>query len=79
MERDLQRLPWRQFRSVVESIPKLKAGIDVYGPVGWQFVRENYVNYGWKKKIDKLDGNQKSRLAELIRTAKGAAGQSTSK
>lgn len=41
MENDLQRLPWKQFRSVVESVPKLTAGIDAYGPAGWQFVQAN--------------------------------------
>ena len=71
MEKDLQRLPWKQFRSVVESEPKLKAGIDAYGPAGWQFVQANYRNYGWKKNIDRLDEGQKKQLAEKIRRAKG--------
>jgi hypothetical protein len=70
MERELQRLPWSQFRSVVEAVPKLKAGIDAYGPAGWQFVQANYRNYGWKKNIDRLDEDQKKQLAELIRRAK---------
>ena len=70
MERELQRLPWTQFRSVVEAVPKLKAGIDAYGPAGWQFVQANYRNYGWKKNIDRLDEGQKKQLAELIRRAK---------
>ena len=70
MERELQRLPWSQFRSVVEAVPKLKAGIDAYGPAGWQFVQANYRNYGWKKNIDRLDEGQKKQLAELIRRAK---------
>ena len=71
MEKDLQRLPWKQFRSVVESEPKLKAGIDAYGPAGWQFVQANYRSYQWKKNIDKLDDRQKKLLAERIRRAKG--------
>ena len=71
MEKELQRLPWKQFRSVVESEPKLKAGIDAYGPAGWQFVQANYRSYGWKKNIDKLDEGQKKQLAEKIRRAKG--------
>jgi hypothetical protein len=71
MESDLQHLPWKQFRLVILSIPKLKAGIDVYGPTGWQFVQQNYSTYGWKAQIDKLDGVQKKRLADLIQTAKG--------
>ena len=71
MERELQRLPWTQFRSVVEAVPKLKESIDAYGPAGWQFVQANYRNYGWKKNIDRLDEGQKKQLAELIRRAKG--------
>jgi hypothetical protein len=71
MEKDLQRLPWKQFRTVVESEPKLKAGIEAYGPIGWQFVEANYRNYGWKRNIDKLDDSQKKRLAEQIRLARG--------
>ena len=71
MEKDLQRLPWKQFRSVVESEPKLKAGIDAYGPAGWQFVQANYRTYGWKRNIDKLDERQKKQLAEKIQRAKG--------
>lgn len=70
LEQELQRLPWKQFRAVVESIPKLKAGIDAYGPMGWQFVEQNYRSYGWKRNIDKLDDGQKRRLAELIRRAR---------
>jgi hypothetical protein len=70
MESDLQHLPWKQFRSVILSIPKLKAGIDAYGPTGWQFVQKNYTTYGWKAQIDKLDGVQKKRLADLIQTTK---------
>ena len=71
MEKDLQRLPWKQFRSVVEAVPKLKAGIDAYGSAGWQFVQANYSNYGWKKNIDKLDERQKKHLAEQIQRARG--------
>lgn len=72
MERDLQRLNWKQFRSVVEAIPKLNAEVNAYGPLGWQFVQANYTHYGWKKSIDKLDAGQKERLAELIKNAKKA-------
>jgi hypothetical protein len=70
MERDLQRLDWKQFRSIVEKIPKLKAGVDAYGPAGWDFVRANYRYYGWKKNIDRLDATQKNDLAKLIAQAK---------
>ena len=72
MEKDLQRLPWKQFKSVIESIPQLKAGIEAYGPIGWQYVKANYTTYGWKRNIDKLDVPQKKRLAELIASAKGS-------
>ena len=71
LERQLQQLPWRQFRSVVESIPKLKSAVDAYGPAGWQFVQANYRTYGWKRNIDKLDDRQKKQLAEKIQRAKG--------
>lgn len=69
MEKALQQLPWKQFRSVIESIPKLKADVDAYGPAGWQFVKANYAKYRWRKNIDKLDATQKKQLAELIRRA----------
>ena len=72
MEKDLQRLPWKQLRSIIESVPKLRAGVEAYGPIGWQFVQANYKRYGWKKNIDKLDGTQKAQLAELIQNAKNA-------
>ena len=70
MEKDLQRLPWKQLRSIIESVPKLRASVEAYGPIGWQFVQANYKNYGWKKNIDKLNGTQKTQLAELIQNAK---------
>ena len=72
MESDLQHLPWAQFRSIVQAIPKLKANIDAFGPSGWQFVQANYTRYPWKKSIDKLDDVQKIRLLEMIQTAKGS-------
>jgi hypothetical protein len=70
LEKDLQGLPWKKFRSVVEAIPKLKADIEAYGPIGWQYVQANYATYKWKKNIDKLDDDQKRHLADLIRSAK---------
>lgn len=70
MEKALQHLPWKRFRSIVESIPALKSGIDAYGPIGWQIVQANYTTYPWKKSIDKLDDVQKRRLIEAIRNAK---------
>lgn len=71
IEKDLQRLPWPQFRSVIEAIPKLKADVDAYGPFGWQYVKANYQTHGWKKNVDRLDDAQKRQLVELIRSAKG--------
>lgn len=71
LEGELQRLPWKQFRAVVEAVPKLKADVEAYGEFGWKFVRTNYSTYGWKKNIDKLDDTQKKQLAELIQNAKG--------
>ena len=70
MERDLQRLPWKQFRSVIESVPKMKADVDAYGPAGWKYIEGRYKTHGWKKGIDKLDQEQQQHLADLIRVAK---------
>jgi hypothetical protein len=72
MEKDLQRLPWKQFRQVVESVPKLKADVEAYGPVGWTYVQQNYRTHGWKKNIDKLNEAQRKQLADLILLAKKA-------
>jgi hypothetical protein len=69
LEHDLQSLDWKQFRSVIESIPKLKADVDAYGPAGWDFVKGRYKTYGWKKNIDRLDDGEKRRLAALIDNA----------
>ena len=52
-------------------MPKLKADVDAYGPLGWQYVQKNYATYGWKKNIDRLDEAQRKLLADLIRAAKG--------
>ena len=70
LEKALQGLSWRQFRSVVEAVPKLKAAVDAYGPAGWQFVQANYRRYGWKKNIDRLDDAQKNQLAGEIERAR---------
>ncbi len=72
MERDLQRLPWPNFRAIVEAVPKLRAGVEAYGTAGWQIVQANYTRYHWQKNIDKLDDVQKRQLAELIQAAKAA-------
>lgn len=70
LELDMQRLPWKQFRSVIEAIPKLKADVDAYGSLGWQYVQGKYKTHHWKKNIDRLDDAQKQQLADLVRTAK---------
>lgn len=70
MERELQRLNWKQFRSVVEAIPKLRAEIEAYGPAGWQYVRAKYATHPWHKHIDRLDAAEKQQLARLIQKAK---------
>jgi len=72
MSKDLQSLPWKPFKAIIEAIPKLATDVDAYGPLGWQIVRENYKTYNWKKKIDKLDTTQKKQLAEMIRNARAA-------
>lgn len=70
LEQDLQRLPWRQFRSVVESVPKLKSAVDAYGAFGWQFVEANYRTYRWRKNIDTLSDSQKRDLSARIERAR---------
>ena len=70
MEKDLQQLDWPHFRQVIESVPKLKASVDAYGPLGWKYVEARYQTYPWQKNIDRLDDGQKRHLADLIREAK---------
>lgn len=72
LEKELQSLSWPRFRAVVEGIPELRAGVDRYGELGWQYVRANYRTYPWKKNIDKLNPDQKQELATLIRKARGS-------
>lgn len=71
LERQLQSLEWEQFRSVVTAVPKLRAQVDAYGPLGWQYVRDYYRSYGWRRSIDKLDAGQKLELGQLIARARG--------
>ncbi|MBU0753340.1 MAG: hypothetical protein KJ787_14515 [Gammaproteobacteria bacterium] len=71
IERDLQALEWTQFRTVIESIPGMKADVDAYGLLGWSYVQANYRTYAWRKNIDRLDEAQRAQLVELIRVAKG--------
>lgn len=74
IEKDLQSLNWEQFKSVVKAVPKLKADVDAFGPLGWQYVQLNYQTYGWKKNIDKLDDAQKKQLIGLITKARDEGG-----
>lgn len=68
-ERKLQSLNWEQFKSVVAAIPRLKADIDAYGPLGWEYVRNNYQHYEWRKNVSRLDAGQRKQLSDLIRRA----------
>lgn len=70
LEKDLQSLNWKQFRSVVEAIPPIRAEVDRYGPLGWQYVQQHYKTYPWKKSIDQLANWQKIELARLIERAR---------
>jgi len=69
LETQLQSLPWAKLRAIIESVPKLKADVDRYGPTGWKFVEMNYQSYRWKKNIDKLDDTQRKLLVQLLRQA----------
>lgn len=71
LERQLQQLNWEQFRQVVERIPKIKAEVDGYGVLGWQYVKHNYRSYPWQKQLVKLNDGQRQHLAQLIRRAQG--------
>lgn len=73
MEKDLQRLPWSQFKAVISAVPKMKTDIESYGPMGWDFVKTHYQTYAWRKNIGKLDPNQQRQLQELIRKAQAPA------
>jgi hypothetical protein len=70
LEKDLQLLSWKQFRWVVESVPRLKAGVEAYGPMGWKYVQAKYPTYPWKNSIDKLDSSEKRQLVDLILRAR---------
>lgn len=74
MQKDLQRLTWKQFRAVIEAVPKLREDVEAYGEAGWKYVQARYATYPWKKKIDKLDPDQRRQLADLIRRAKRQPG-----
>lgn len=66
IEKDLQRLNWKQFRWVIESIPRLRSDVEAYGPMGWKYMQAKYSTHPWKKSIDKLDETEKRQLADLI-------------
>lgn len=70
LEKDLQSLNWPQFRSVIEAIPPIRAEVNKYGPLGWQYVQQHYRTYPWKRSIDRLSGRQKTELASLIERAR---------
>ena len=70
LEKELQSLNWKQFKSVVEAIPPIKAEVDKYGPLGWQYVQQHYRTYAWRGVIDRLDVSQKHELARLITRAR---------
>lgn len=67
LERQLQSLPWEQFRAVVESEPKLKADVDAYGPLGWAYVQKKYRTYPWSRNIERLEPERRQQLATKIR------------
>jgi hypothetical protein len=70
LQRELQQLSWNQFRSVIEAVPKLRAEVEAYGPLGWEFVKTKYRSHGWKKNIDRLDVAERQQLLRLIDSAK---------
>lgn len=75
MEQKLQQLSWSQFRFIVESVPKLRADVEAYGPIGWEYLKARYASFGWKKSIDKLDDAQKRGLADLLQAANASGGR----
>lgn len=70
LEKDLQSLNWTQFKSVIEAIPPIRAEVNKYGPLGWQYVQQHYRTYPWKRPIDRMAGWQKIELARLIENAR---------
>lgn len=70
LEQELQSLNWEQFRFVINSVPKLRAEVDAYGPLGWQYVQRNYRSYAWSKPIGKLDQQHRRELQSLIAQAR---------
>lgn len=73
LERELQSLDWEQFRHVIHAVPRLRAEVDAYGPLGWQYVERHYRSYRWSRSIRKLDEAQRRELAALIARARTGA------
>ncbi len=70
IEKELQGLSWKQFCAVIEAIPKLKADVDAYGPLGWSYVHARYQRYGWRKNLARLNDADVERLIALIASAR---------
>lgn len=70
LEKELQNLTWPQFRFVVQSIPKLKAKVDAYGPTGWRYVQSRYQTYAWRNSIEKFTPEERKKLHALINQAR---------
>lgn len=73
LEKELQSLPWEQFKAVISAVPKMRAEVEAYGPMGWDFVKTHYRTHAWKRNIDKLDPAQRQQLNDLIRQARAPA------
>lgn len=72
LEKEIQALNWNQFRSVVESIPQLKAEIEKYGPAGWQYVKARYKTHAWRRSVERLKDADRQQLAKLLQAARKA-------
>lgn len=73
LEQALHALSWEQFRAVVLAVPRLRAEVDAYGPLGWQYVERHYRRHGWRRSLDKLDPEQRRELAALIERVRAAS------
>ena len=52
---------------------RLRAEVDAYGPLGWQYVERHYRRHGWRRSLDKLDPEQRRELAALIERVRAAS------
>lgn len=66
LEQQIQSLNWEQFKHVVHAVPKLRAEVDAYGPLGWQYVERNYRRYAWSRSINKMEAERRQELQGLI-------------